>query len=113
MSDDLPAHVLPASMLVPALVRQVQGAGGFATVLRRGSNWGSALVLVHRRGADVAAFEKVPTLDGGPDWRRAAQGAGAVSAFVDRQSRFDPDLWVLELDIASLERFVPGMAAAG
>jgi hypothetical protein len=112
MSDDLPEHVLPASTLVPALVRQVQGAGGFATVLRKGSEWGSALVLVHRRGASVTAHEKVPTLDGKPDWRQAAEGEEAVSAFIDRQARFDPDLWVLELDIAELERFVPGIAIA-
>lgn len=110
MSDGLPEHVLPASTLVPALVRQVQGAGGFATVLRKGSEWGAALVLVHRHGAEVAAYEKVPTLDGSPSWRRAAEGTEAVDSFVDRQARFDPDLWVVELDIAALERFVPGIA---
>lgn len=110
MSDPLPEHVLPASTLVPALVRQVQGAGGFATVLRKGSEWGAALVLVHRNGAEVAAYEKVPTLDGAPSWRRAADGSDAVESFIDRQARFDPDLWVLELDIAAVERFVPGIA---
>jgi hypothetical protein len=108
--DGLPEHVLPASTLVPALVRQVQAAGGFATVLRRGSQWGAALILVHRQQARVAAHEKVPTLDGTPSWRQAAEGEEAVSAFVDRQVRFDPDIWVLELDIAGLERFVPGIA---
>jgi hypothetical protein len=110
MSDGLPEHVLPASTLVPALVRQVQGAGGFATVLRKGSEWGAALILVHRQGAQVRAFEKVPTLDGKPSWRLAAEGSEAVETFVDRQGRFDPDLWILELDIAALERFVPGIA---
>jgi hypothetical protein len=108
--DGLPEHILPASTLVPALVRQVQGAGGFATVLRKGSAWGAALLLVHRTGPDVAAYEKVPTLDGRPSWRRAAEGSDAVQTFIDRQVRFDPDLWVLELDIAALQRFVPGIA---
>lgn len=110
---DLPEHALPASTLVPALVRQVQGAGGFATVLRKGSEWGASLVLVHRQGARVAAFEKVPTLDGRPSWRRAAEGPEPVQSFVDRQVRFDPDLWVLELDIADIQRFVPGIAITG
>lgn len=110
VADGLPEHVLPASALVPALVRQVQGAGGFATVLRKGSEWGAALVLVHRHGAKVAAYEKVPMLDGSPSWRRAADGSEAVDTFIHRQARFDPDLWVLELDIAALERFVPGIA---
>ena len=109
----LPEHALPASTLVPALVRQVQGAGGFATVLRKGSEWGAALLLVHRQGATVAAYEKVPTLDGKPSWRTAAEGAEAVQSFIDRQARFDPDLWVLELDIADIQRFVPGIATTG
>ncbi len=112
MTGDLPEHPLPASTLVPALVRQVQGAGGFATVLRKGSQWGAALLLVHRQGATVAAYEKVPTLDGRPSWRLAAEGAEPVQSFIDRQARFDPDLWVLELDIAALERFVPGFATS-
>ncbi len=111
--DELPEHSLPASTLVPALVRQVQGAGGFATVLRKGSAWGAALLLVHRHGPGLVAYEKVPTLDGRPSWRRAAQGSEAVEILIAGQVRFDPDLWVLELDIAALERFVPGIATIG
>ncbi len=112
MTGDLPEHALPASTLVPALVRQVQGAGGFATVLRKGSQWGAALLLVHRQGVEVAAYEKVPTPDGQPSWRCAAEGAEAVQSVIDRQVRFDPDLWVLELDIADIQRFVPGIATS-
>jgi hypothetical protein len=103
----------PASLLVPAMVRQVQGAGGFATVLAKGSEWGSALLVVHRQGAFVGAYEKVPTMSGAPSWRLAAEGDSAVSTFVATQQRFDSDLWVLELDIADPARFVPGWPAPG
>jgi hypothetical protein len=109
---DLPEHRLPASTEVPALVRQVQSAGGFATVLHRGSQWGSALLLVHRNGPFVAAHEKVPAASGETAWRLAAEGEEAVSAFLERQVRFDPDIWVLELDIADPARFVPGIATS-
>lgn len=109
---DLPEHRLPASTEVPVLVRQVQGAGGFATVLRKGSQWGSALLLVHRNGPFVGAYEKVPAASGEIAWRLAAEGEEAVSAFVERQVRFDPDIWVLELDIADPARFVPGIAGS-
>lgn len=102
----------PASLLVPAIVRQVQAAGGFATVLAKGSEYGSALLVVTRDGGKVSVFEKVPNLSGKPDWRMAAQGDSEVSAFVERQRRFDMDLWVLELDIAQPARFVPGLPAA-
>ena len=103
----------PASLLVPAIVRQVQAEGGFATVLAKGSNYGSALVVVTRDGEKVTVFEKVPNLSGTPDWRVAAQGESEVSAFVERQRRFDADLWVLELDIAKPARFVPGLPDQG
>lgn len=103
----------PASLLVPAIVRQVQAAGGFATVLAKGSDFGSALLVVTRAGSTVSAFEKVPNLSSLPDWRLAAQGDSEVSQFIERQRRFDSDLWVLELDIALPERFVPGLPSSG
>lgn len=103
---------LPASTLVSALTRQVTAAGGFATVLARGSPWGGALLLVLRTGGEVVACEKLPTADGRPLWRAAARGDSAVNAFAASQRKFDPDLWVLELDIVDPERFIPGLAPA-
>ena len=100
---------LPASTLVPALVRMVNGAGGFATVVMKGSDYGSALLLLHRDGERLTAYEKMPSLNDAPVWRAAAAGEEAVAAFIARQRRFDPDLWVLELDIADAARFVPGL----
>ena len=111
MTGQQPAR-LPASLMVPALVRQVQQAGGFATVLVKGSSLGSALLLVTRDRGAPAAFERIPQLSGQPDWRLAARGEAEVATFVARQQRFDPDLWVLELDIAAPERFVPGLPIA-
>ncbi len=99
----------PASLLVPALIRRVEAAGGFATVLAKGSRFGSALLLAVRSGGVPTVFEKIPGLSGQPDWRRAATGEAEVAAFIERQRRFDADLWVLELDIAEPARFVPGL----
>ncbi|MGL6044242.1 MAG: DUF1491 family protein [Sandaracinobacteroides sp.] len=102
----------PASLLVPALVRQVEAAGGFATVLAKGSAGGSAMLLVHRANGFVGAYAKVPTLSGAASWRLAVEGDSAIDAFVASQQKFDPDLWVLELDIADPARFVPGWPTA-
>ena len=33
--------------------------------------------------------------------------------FLERRRKFDPDLWILELDIASAERFAAEMNAVG
>ncbi len=80
-------------------------------MLAKGSEWGSALLIVHRAAGISKAYEKVPTLTGEPSWRLAAEGDSAVEKFVSGQRRFDMDLWVLELDIADVARFVPGMTA--
>jgi hypothetical protein len=103
---------LPASTLAPALIRQVQAAGGFATILHKGSPWGGALLLLHRRPGQVRAYEKLPILSGKDNWRLAAEGESAVEAFAASQRRYDPDLWVLELDIADPARFIPGFPPA-
>lgn len=99
----------PASLVVPSLIRRVSEAGGFATVLQRGAAHGSALLLVHRHGGGApTAWERVPSLSGAQEWRRAAEGEEPVATFVARQRRFDPDLWVLELDVGEPARFVDG-----
>lgn len=101
---------LPASILVPALIRQVQAAGGFATLLSRGGPYGNTILLVWRQ-AFVRAYEKLPDASGGSVWRMAAEGEDNVESFIVRQRRFDPDIWVLELDVADPARFIPGFVA--
>lgn len=99
----------PASLLVPALIRQVTAAGGFATVLHKGHEGGHALLLVHQPAAgEPGAFERVPGVGKEPSWRRAATGQEAVDRFCARQVGFDPDLWILELAVAAPERFIVG-----
>ena len=36
-----------------------------------------------------------------------------LQLLIERRRRFDPDLWILELDIASAERFAAEMNAIG
>ncbi len=99
----------PSSLVVPALVRAVTHAGGFATVLLKGHEMGSALLVVHRRaGQPPKAWERVPAAVGPPQWRQAAEGEAEVAAFLERQRRFDPDIWAIELDIGEPARFIEG-----
>ncbi len=100
----------PASLLVPALIRQVFADGGAATVLHKGHSSGHALILVHQPASGEArAFERVPGLGDAPQWRLAASGDEAVARFCARQQEFDPDIWILELSVAAPERFVAGL----
>lgn len=100
---------LPASLMAPALLREVRSAGGFATVLNKGSPHGGAMVVVHRHRGGVRAFELISTLSG-RRWREAAAGDEAVDRFCAMQQDFDSDLWVIELDIDDIERFIVDLA---
>ncbi|WP_448585687.1 DUF1491 family protein [Thermaurantiacus sp.] len=100
----------PASLLVPALIRRVAAEGGIATVLARGHDQGSALLIVHLPpSGPPAVYERLPTPSGEPVWRRAATGEAEVDRFCQRQRAFDPDLWIIELAVPSAARFIAAL----
>ena len=106
MSDRLPTHVE-----VSGLLRRAEADGGFATVIRKGDKErGSLLLLIGSRGRHVACLERLLDLDGLYHWRSTGPGDSADSAevagFLGKRTRFDEDLWVIELDIAHPERFI-------
>ncbi len=95
-----------------AVIRAVQAAGGFATVLQRGEPDAGSLVLVLLENRDISKFyERMPSLSGGREWVCAKQqdpeNPQDFSDYVARRGRQDPDLWIVELDIAQGERFIP------
>jgi len=71
---------------------------------------GSLLLLVASRGVHVASLERVLNLDGSYRWQRVGPSESASSTeiadFLARRTRFDDDLWAIELDIADAERFI-------
>ncbi|HEX7875328.1 MAG TPA: DUF1491 family protein [Sphingobium sp.] len=104
------ADRLTSAMLVGVLVRRAAAAGGFATVLLKGDEIsGVILVQAVEKGRDCGLFERVPDFAGGYRLSRcgpaAEQGVGAMVQYLERRRRSDPDLWVIELDIADAERF--------
>lgn len=97
-------------MLVSALIRRVQAEGGFATVLHRGDHQAGAIIVeCAERGARTLLLERATGLDGRDGWRSMAMAdPGDDAAQAERlakRRRSDPDLWVIELDIAEAERF--------
>jgi hypothetical protein len=101
---------LTASMLVSVLVRRVHAAGGSAMVLARGdAEAGAVLLDCHERGVRTGFRERVLGLDGSYAWQPVGPAADSVpddiAAWVDRRRDRDPDLWIVELDIANAERF--------
>jgi hypothetical protein len=63
---------LPAHLEVSGLIRAVEAAGGFATVIAKGErDAGTLLVVCCERGAAAAAYERMPQPDGSRAWSLA------------------------------------------
>lgn len=108
---------LASGLIVNALVRRVNAAGGSAMVLARGhAEAGAILIVTQERGTDPRFYERGIGPDGlsalvasGPD---GADAAAALAYWQRRRSR-DPDLWVVELDVADAPRFAAEILGDG
>ena len=97
---------LPTHLLIGALLRRVNDAGGIAVVRARGDgDAGSILLLLERE-------ERLLERAIGPDGADAlvpsgpAPGSGELPDDYWRRRRArDPDLWVVALDVADGQRF--------
>ena len=109
---------LPASLEATALMRRAQSDGGFATLIKKGdADRGALLLVIRSRDRHVACLERLLSMDGGYRWEAAgpAESAGEseLAEFLKKRSRFDEDLWIIELDIAQPERFIAETTSAG
>jgi len=102
---------LTARVAVNALVRRANALGDFATVARKGDeNAGQIVLLARRRDGRVQVFTRAMRADGAYAWTIAIEGdkeeLDKINEYLGRQSRYDPDLWVVELDTDNPERLV-------
>ena len=108
---------IASSILVSALLRRAEAEGGFGTVLSKGdATSGSVAVILLEKGGNPRLFERLLQPDGHYAWNDSTPGGeteAALKLLLERRRRFDPDLWVIELDIASAERFAAEMNALG
>ncbi|MEO9131140.1 MAG: DUF1491 family protein [Sphingomonas sp.] len=101
---------LPSGLLVGAMLRRVNDAGGIGTMLARGDDQaGAMLVITLEKGANPRAWERGIGLSGavelisvGP---QAPDNEAEIYEYWQRRRARDPDLWVIELDIAQAKRF--------
>jgi len=106
---------LASSVLVSALLRRAQDEGGFGAVLAKGDPMAGAIaVILAEKGRKACFLERLLQPDGRYAWHSARQeieNEEEFNSFLERRRKFDPDLWILELDIASAERFAAEMNA--
>lgn len=106
---------LTSDFWVSALIRKVQGEGGFAYLARRGSpEAGAIFIKVSSRFGTCDLYSPAPQTsyeeDGERMFLRILHDADdmAASDRMARETRFDPDLWLVELeDIADASALFP------
>ena len=109
---------IPAHIEVSGLIRAVEAAGGFATVIAKGErDAGSLLVICCASGGPAAAYERMPQLDGARAWtlarRQDIENPREFWDYCDRRKAQDSDLWIVELDVPNAERFIEQAGTAG
>jgi len=109
---------LAASVEASSLIRRAESEGGFGTVLRKGDpDRGALLLVVRKRDQHFAFLERTLAMDGRYRWERVGPGEdsqpGDVADFLAGRLRFDPDQWLIELDIAQPERFIAETTVEG
>lgn len=106
---------LASFMIATALLRRCEQEGGFGIVVARGDeSAGTILIVLAERGQRMRVFERIPQATGNYGWSdsiRAGQNDADIDKFLERRRKFDPDLWVLELDVPSAERFAAEITA--
>ena len=106
---------LPAHLEVSALIRAVETAGGFATVIAKGErDAGVILILTNEKGENARLWERMPRLDGARIFavvkKEEIDKKTEFDDYISRRTTRDPDIWLVELDIANPERLIAEFA---
>lgn len=96
-----------SAIWVGALIRRYQSAGAIVTVARRGATEAGAIfVIVDRLGGDADLYGPAPQAffdESQPSDRKLqriveAASLAAISERLDKEVRFDPDLWIVAVE---------------
>ncbi|WP_075290420.1 DUF1491 family protein [Pararhizobium arenae] len=107
---------IKSDIFVSALVRRVFSAGEYAAVLRKGAaEAGAIFVLQRRRDGRATLYAPAPQSffdDGEQDGRLFEQrletdDPGEIDGLIEREVRFDPDCWVVEIEVEEIGTLVP------
>jgi len=109
---------LPAAIEAAGLIRRAEADGDFATIIKKGDpDRGALLLVISSRGRHVGCLERMLNLDGSYRWQGVgpdeSSGSDEIRDFLAKRTRFDADLWAIELDIAEAERFIAETTTLG
>ncbi|MFZ5618899.1 MAG: DUF1491 family protein [Pseudomonadota bacterium] len=93
---------LKSEIRVAAQMRRAHAAGVFAVVARRGDpDAGAIAVKIYLGGGHARLFLEARDDEGNAIWREPFDGAveeERIDAFLDKEKRFDSDLWIVEIE---------------
>lgn len=95
-----------AGLWVSMALRLGDRDGRPGMVLRKGDPDAGGILVVLRHRDEMCVLSQMRSAEGELAWMRATGPAPvdqeAVDAYIARQVRFDPDLWVIEFDAPDL-----------
>ena len=95
---------------VQAVIRRAELSGAHAFLVRRGSDEAGALFLkLSRLDGTFTVLNQARRGDGELVWTKPlgeAVDEAAVNTWLEKQTRFDPDLWILEIEDREGRAFV-------
>jgi len=101
---------LKAGIYVRALIRRVEVAGAQAYVVRKGSEEAGAVLLkLNRLDGTSTVMSQARRGEGELVWVKPLGDAAtddAARTYFDKQVKFDPDLWIVEIEDREGRSFV-------
>jgi len=101
---------LKAGIFVRALIRRAEVAGAAAFVVRKGAEDAGAVILtVSRLDGTCLLLNQARNGKGELVWARALgdwSDEARARTWLDKQIRFDPDLWIVEIEDREGRAFV-------
>jgi hypothetical protein len=94
---------LSTELWVQAHLRRCNAEGMFAAVLRKGDLWGGAVIVkLNLLDGTFKVLSQTRDMESSVAWMAAQRGAllseADATAYIDRQVKRDPDLWVIEIE---------------
>lgn len=108
-----------SGLFVSALVRRAFALGGFAAVEKKGAEEAGAIfVRTMSRDGRVSLYAPAPQAMAAEQEAAMADDrlfecrlkdgeAEAAAAFLERERRFDPDLWIVDLELDDIGDLLP------
>jgi hypothetical protein len=101
---------LKAAIQIQAIIRRAEVAGAQAFLVRRGSEEAGALFLkLSRLDGSFTVLNQARRGEGELVWTKPLGDSvdeAAAQTYLDKQMRFDPDLWILEIEDREGRAFV-------